>query len=212
MPRVFVYIDGLNLYNDLNRRLNGRGKWLDLEALADRVAGERVEMIRYFTSWVAVLAGDEGPRNRQRIYRKAIEQLPRVEPVFGSMLKEKKWRLRVRRYPFLPRNVRVWNIKEKGSDVNLASYLLLDAFQNRFDVAYVVANDSDYFHPIRMVSRDLGRDVRIVYPAESPAQDLLKVGVPTDRLRKTTILEAQLPDSVQTSKKGFVTRPPSWPR
>ena len=34
MPGIHVYVDGLNLYHDLLRRLDGRGKWLDPVALA----------------------------------------------------------------------------------------------------------------------------------------------------------------------------------
>jgi hypothetical protein len=38
-------------------------------------------------------------------------------------------------------------VEEKGSDVNLASHLLLDAFQNSFDVGAVLSNDSDLVEP-----------------------------------------------------------------
>jgi hypothetical protein len=47
--------------------------------------------------------------------------------------------------------------EEKGSDVNLASYLLVDGFAGEYDIAIVVSNDSDLAEPIRLVRSILGR-------------------------------------------------------
>ncbi len=46
------------------------------------------------------------------------------------------------------RTVEVVKTEEKGSDVNLATYLLLDAFRRRCDSAVVISNDSDLAEPI----------------------------------------------------------------
>jgi hypothetical protein len=39
--------------------------------------------------------------------------------------------------------------EEKGSDVNVASHLLIDVFTGRIDAALVVSNDSDLSYPLR---------------------------------------------------------------
>jgi hypothetical protein len=39
--------------------------------------------------------------------------------------------------------------EEKGSDVNVASHLLLDVLQDRIDAAVVVSNDSDLRFPVQ---------------------------------------------------------------
>jgi hypothetical protein len=44
----------------------------------------------------------------------------------------------------------VLKVEEKGSDVNLGCHLLLDAFQNNFDVAAALSNDSDPVEPIQI--------------------------------------------------------------
>ena len=44
-----------------------------------------------------------------------------------------------------------YTLEEKGSDVNLAAYLLDDAWQDRFEAAAVLSNDTDRVTPIRMV-------------------------------------------------------------
>jgi hypothetical protein len=53
----------------------------------------------------------------------------------------------------------VWNTEEKGSDVNLASYLLIDGFRARYDIAVVISNDSDLKTPVEFVRGDLGAPV-----------------------------------------------------
>ena len=56
-------------------------------------------------------------------------------------------------------------MKEKGSDVNLATELLVDAFENAFDVAAVISNDSDLVAPIRAVRTRTSKPVGIINPA-----------------------------------------------
>ena len=43
--------------------------------------------------------------------------------------------------------------EEKGSDVNVATHLLLDTMEKRIDAAIVVSNDSDLCLPIREAKR-----------------------------------------------------------
>ena len=66
-------------------------------------------------------------------------------------------------------------VEEKGSDVNLASHLLLDAFQNNFDVAAVLSNDSDLVEPIRIVTQVLGKPVGLLSPVSNPTPQLRSV-------------------------------------
>ena len=47
------------------------------------------------------------------------------------------------------KTVQVMKSEEKGSDVNIASYLLVDAFDDDYEAAVVVSNDSDLAEPIR---------------------------------------------------------------
>ena len=53
------------------------------------------------------------------------------------------------------RTVEILDTEEKGSDVNLASYLLLDGFEDAYEMAVVVSNDSDLQLPIKMVRTTL---------------------------------------------------------
>jgi hypothetical protein len=50
-----------------------------------------------------------------------------------------------------PTTVRVLKTEENGSDVNLATYLLSDAYEQVFEKAVVISNDSDLCTPIALV-------------------------------------------------------------
>jgi NYN domain len=62
------------------------------------------------------------------------------------------------------KTVKVYKTEEKGSDVNVATYLLLDAFKRNCDLAVVISNDSDLEAPIRAVMQDLGVPVGLLNP------------------------------------------------
>ena len=51
--------------------------------------------------------------------------------------------------------MKVIRTEEKGSDVNIATHLIHDAYQQKFKSAVVVTNDSDLQEPIRIVRDDL---------------------------------------------------------
>lgn len=212
MTATYVYIDGLNLYHDIKRRLRGRGKWLDLQAFADRLVHppNRADLIRYFTARVAVFDGDTGPSTRQDIYLRALRSLPRVAIHFGTMAVRKKTVRLVNPPAGVGRFAEASVAEEKGSDVNLATYLVLDAARDRFDSAVVVTNDTDLAEPIRLVAAEFGRPVIVVCPSQKPAGTWRELpGTRLVRLWPDTILKSQLPDSVATPS-GPVTRPRRW--
>jgi uncharacterized LabA/DUF88 family protein len=99
--------------------------------------------------------------------------------------------------------------EEKGSDVNLATHLLLDIFQTNIDAAVVVSNDSDLKLPIKE-ARDRV-PVGIVTPAQRFAGDLaFKPGDGVGghwqaNLDQTAFQAHQLPDPVQK-----VPKPAGW--
>ena len=61
---------------------------------------------------------------------------------------------------------RVWvdKTEEKGSDVNLASHLVRDAYQQAFQVAVLITNDSDLAEPVRIVRQELNLPVGVLNP------------------------------------------------
>lgn len=60
--------------------------------------------------------------------------------------------------------------EEKGSDINLATYLLIDAFRGDSDMAVVVSNDSDPCEPIRIVQDEFHVPVGCSSRTAAPAR------------------------------------------
>ena len=141
-----VYIDGLNLYYGALK--DSSYKWLDVSRFATSLLKSDVEVrrVRYFTARLKIHQDPDAPL-RQATYLRALDTLAGMSIHYGLFL---------RHAVSLPRvsgngTVEVWRSEEKGSDVNLANYLILDAVEEKPDVALVVTNDTDPIVPIREV-------------------------------------------------------------
>lgn len=102
--------------------------------------------------------------------------------------------------------VSVGRREEKGSDVNVASHLLLDVLQNTVDAAVVISNDSDLEFPVCEARRHV--PVGMVNPTRGYTAGRLS-GSPTAgvgghwwyRLTPADLKAAQLPQIVGTIRK-----------
>lgn len=64
--------------------------------------------------------------------------------------------------------------EEKGSDVNVASHLLIDIFEQRVDAAVVISNDSDLALPVRHARQRV--PVGLVNPTKTARRPSAAVG------------------------------------
>lgn len=149
-----VYVDGFNLYYGC---LKGTPyKWLDLGALCQvLLPPNKLQRIRCFTAKVNGQADPQQPV-RQGTYLRALQTVPGLTVHLGHFLSSTAHMPPASPAPGGPRTVEVIKTEEKGSDVNLATYLLADAFRADADTFVVVSNDSDLTEPIRLVSQELG--------------------------------------------------------
>jgi len=123
-PTANVYVDGFNLYYGA---LKGTShKWLDLDALfRTLVPTHEIKRIRYFTARISARRDNPGSPTRQDTYLRALRTLPNVSIHLGKFLQSSV------RMPLAspklggPKTVEVLKTEEKGSDVNLATYLLI---------------------------------------------------------------------------------------
>lgn len=215
MARVAVYVDGFNLYFG---RLKGKPalKWVDLEALG-RILAPKDELVkvRYFTAWVSGKADPDAPL-RQQTYLRALRSLPLVEAHFGHFETHEKDRPRAAPKPGQSKMVRIIQTEEKGSDVNLATWLLLDGVDGLYEKAIVVSNDSDLEEPIRQANIRYG-PVHVISPHTltkgSPYTYCYTLNAASTSYRSLTdseVAQCQLPDPVQLPKGKKVTRPIVW--
>lgn len=88
---------------------------------------------------------------RQSTYLRALQTVPGLTVHLGHFLTSTVRTPLARPVPGGARTVEVVKTEEKGSDVNLATYLLADAFRADVESLVVVSNDSDLMEPIRLV-------------------------------------------------------------
>jgi len=169
--RTNVYVDGFNLYYGAVRLTPY--KWLDIRALCLRLLSPAVQLhrIRYFTAEVTGGPADANKIQRQRFYLRALRTLPNTTIHLGRFL-ESRTRMRVASPPpGGPTSVEVVKVEEKGSDVNLAAWLLLDGCRGDYEQAVVISNDSDLVEPIRMVRYELNLPVGVFNPHTQATRD-----------------------------------------
>ncbi len=112
------------------------------------------------------------------------------------------------------RTVEVLRTEEKGSDVNLATYLLVDVFEGEYEVAVVVSNDSDLVEPIRIVRSKLGIPVAVLNPQKDPLKTscaLVNSASLYRRIRMGALAASQFPPTL-TDSTGSFRKPSEWKR
>jgi hypothetical protein len=215
MVPVALYVDGFNLYYG-KLKPNPLLKWLDLETLGRTLApGKQLVKVRYFT---ATISGklDPGAPLRQQTYLRALRSLPLVQVHFGHFETREKDRALVNPAPGQPKMVHIYNPEEKGSDVNLATWLLLDGVDGVYEEAIVVSNDSDLEEPIRQASQRFG-PVHVVSPYTlvkwapyTHSYVLEKAAASYRSLTVGEVAGSQFPNAVTLPTGKVVTRPTSW--
>ncbi len=202
-----VYVDSFNLYYGALKRSSF--KWLDLEKLFSLVLPRNdIRAIKYFTAKMESTTHKPSRATNQQLYLRALGTLPHVEIHFGRFLTTTT-RAALVDPTARPRTVEVIKTEEKGSDVNLGTHLLLDAFDNAFDLAVVVSNDSDLLLPIQLVRGRFKKRVGILNPHRKPAQSLKLNSDWMWPLRQGPLSAAQFPDEL-TDANGPFRKPLVW--
>ena len=206
---TIVYIDGLNVYYGGVR--GTANKWLDYQALCVRLLPrDQITKIRYFTARVTPLPHDASAPARQDTYLRALETLPLVEIHYGRFVTRTKRLPLANPTPGSPRTVEVLATEEKRTDVNLAAYLLLDAFTGACDTAVVVSNDSDLAEAIDIATNAAGIKVGVVNPHPARYRSRHMAGTFFKQLRPGILSQCQLPAVVHDLAGRKIRKPATW--
>ena len=217
--RFNVYVDGFNLYYGA---LRGRPyRWLDIRRFARTLLGpsDEVHRVRYFTSRIRPSRSDPEAYERQATYLRALQTLPDLSIHYGHFLISRVTMERADGAGSVP----VIKTEEKGTDVNLATHLLLDAFDGDYEGALIVSNDSDLAEPIRQVQARFDRPVGVVLPILNhsgigrrrvPSRELTVAAtfdrrITNTRRRLRLLAACQFPETL-TDARGSFTRPREW--
>lgn len=205
-----VYVDGFNLYYRALKDTPYR--WLDLRKLSETLFPQDfIHRVCYFTARLDARPNNPAQPQRQQAYLRALETLPGLEIYYGV------FRSRIRRRPLadpiqgLPTHVLVRDSEEKGSDVNLATRLLVDGFNGRYEQAVVVSNDADFAGAMRYVQDGLGLRVALVNPdPKNPSpRDSANAVTYVKRLWNSQLRQSQFSDTLR-DEVGTITKPAGW--
>jgi hypothetical protein len=208
------------------------------EAITDVWAGAVVERVVYCTARIDSAQNPDGYAE-QDVYLKALVAAASVDHIeYGyyvnrtrvsplavdERLPSGKTRPRVVRaaWPIMVKDGNGTNVpnalymarhlhtEEKGSDVNVASHLLVDVLTGAIDAAVVISNDSDLSLPLKQARTRV--PVGVINPHDGNTAGALRPGgVPgasehwTRKLRASDVYSHQLPDPA-----GPYAKPPAW--
>ncbi len=196
--------------------------------------GITINRIRYFTALVKASPADLQITQRQQFYIRALETIPNLTVHYGHFL-QSVVAMRLASPPATGSPmVRVLKMEEKGSDVNIATYMLADAFRKDCDQLIVITNDSDLAEPIRIVNKELRMPVGVFNPhTQDTADRKHRLGgragpppkaTPSVELRKfakfvreirsdgpsSHVALSQFPSQLQDARGRILKKPAGW--
>jgi hypothetical protein len=206
--KAIVYIDGFNLYYGI--RNHGRCKWLNLARLCEvLLPADTIRHIHYFTARVSPRPNDPDIHLRQQAFLRALSTIPNLTIHYGHYL-SRPTRMWLANPPTDgPKTVEVIKTEEKGSDVNLACQLLLDAVDGNFELAAIISNDSDLIFPIRTVRQRFGLKVGVFNPHANPSHALREAASFYRPIRAGAVQACQFPPTLADAR-GVITKPLGW--
>jgi len=205
MVRVIAYVDGFNLYFGLRESGYKKYYWLNIRLLAQKLLmfNQELTFTKYFT---ARITDDPEKEKRQSTYIEALETLRGFndfEIYYGHY----------RRDPYeCPHCKCVYQVPhEKMTDVSIATEMLLDASNNRFDKALLVSADSDLVPPIKAIRNKYPeKGIIVAFPPSRYSTDLQKTANASLYINRANLAQSRLPNNIKKADGFILQRPLEW--
>jgi len=206
--RTLIYVDGFNLYYG---SVKGTPyKWLNIHRMCELLLPQnKIVAIKYFTAKLIPRPSDPHKHIRQQVFLRALRTLPNFEIIFGHYSAHPKWMRLANPSAGKSKYIEVIKTEEKGSDVNIAVNLLHDGYQEKYDLAVLVTNDSDLLSAIQIVQNELGLKVGILNPHRHPSKVLKDEALFIKKIRRGVLEASQFPKTMK-DEKGKFHMPKVW--
>ena len=156
--KVMIFIDGSNMYHSLKSFFKRTD--MDIGKFCNKLLDKR-QLVRtyYYNAKVGLKEEPERYKDQQKFFA-GVAAIPYTELRLG--------RLVYNNWPSAPPY-------EKGVDIQLATDMITHSFKNNYDVAVLVAGDSDYVGALQAV-KDNGKNVEVaLFGKERTSMQLRKV-------------------------------------
>lgn len=199
--RVVGYVDGFNVYFGLFEAGFNNCKWLNISKLVNNLLRPNQELIeiKYFTSRVS---NNPDKQKRQTTYIEALESVG-IKIYYGNYQSDTtECRLCGNIWP---------TYHEKMTDVNIATQLLIDAYQDKYDMAMLISGDSDLVPPIKAIHELFNKKrIFVAFPPKRHNSSVALVAKGSMMIGRKKLIDSQFNEEV-TKKDGYVlTRPKEW--
>jgi len=196
---VAVYVDAFNIYFGLLEAGFDNCKWLNLKVLALSLMKRNQELvaIKYFTSRVS---NNPDKQRRQTSYIEALETED-IQVFYGHYQRDT---IECKRCSH------IWSsYNEKMTDVNIATQLIIDAYQDKYDMAMLISGDSDLVPPIRAIHDNFKQKrVFVAFPPKRFNNSVALVARGSLTIGRKKIADSQFPNEVK-KRDGYLLRKPS---
>jgi uncharacterized LabA/DUF88 family protein len=199
--RVIVYVDGFNLYFGMLEANLSKCKWLDLDLLVRNLIKPSQELIgiKYFTSRVS---NNPEKQKRQTKYIEAL-QTKNIKIFYGHY---QSGQVECNRCG------NIWaTYNEKMTDVNIATQMIIDAYQDNYDMAMLISGDSDLVPPIKIIHKNFpGKRIFVAFPPKRHNSSVALVSKGSMVIGRKKLIDSQLPNEVQKDDGYILRKPKEW--
>ena len=199
--RVNVYVDGFNMYFGMLEAGFDHCKWLNLHSLVNDLlnANQSLTEIKYFTSRVS---NNPDKQKRQTLYLEALETTG-VKIFYGNYQRDTVE---------CKRCGNQWmKFNEKMTDVNIATQLLIDAYQDKYDMAMLISGDSDLVPPIRAIHDHFNtKRVFVAFPPKRHSSAIALQAKGSMSIGRKKLIDHQFDMEVRTGDGYILKKPNEW--
>jgi uncharacterized LabA/DUF88 family protein len=198
MPKVFVFVDGFNLYHSLLKPHLHQYKWLHIKKLIGELYPQFTNpKIFYFTSYSE---WSQEKKSRHQLLISALENTG-IEVIRGRFGRVKKTCRKC--------GCRYWTYEEKETDVNISLHLI--RYAPEYDIALLLTGDGDQTPSVKEVKRLYpAKKVGLIIPIARRAESLKNICDFHIHITERHLQQSVFPNEITLSSGRKITRPPEW--
>ncbi|HEY0085661.1 MAG TPA: NYN domain-containing protein [Allosphingosinicella sp.] len=201
--RGAVYYDGFNLYHAIDELNEPHLKWCNFWKLGELICKGHATSLTRVAFCSAYFPGDHGKRVRHEAFVQA-SALVGVVTQLGHTTTE----------PMSCRNCpHTWQQpREKETDINVALSIMEDAFDDLYDVAFLVTADTDQAATVKRFKLRFPnkRIINVVPPGRAPSKHLADLCHGRVKLKARHLDDCALPAAVMKQGHRTIFRPPEY--
>lgn len=203
MDRISFFIDGFNVYHSLIYK----GKyvkylWLDYYALAQRYARKLKGSIVDVYYFSALAYWNQEKVQRHLLFIGALKSRG-IKVVMGNFKEKDRFCNNCRQF--------VMSREEKQTDVNIALYLLNEAYNDSYDTAMIMTNDTDLIPAIEMLRRIFPKKkIGVLFPINRSSHELIQTCSFFRYTKPADFSQCQFPDPYVLPSGRTLNKPSVW--